>query len=475
MNHDVLIIGSGFGGLLCGSILTRSGLSVCVLERGHHAGGSLQSYRRGDFLFDTGLHYVGGLSEGQSLYNIFHYAGLMNLPWHRMDTYFDHIVIGNRDFRFAQGYQAFAETLSADFPSERQNIKDFVIRLQNITIEDCSISAWEYLHKQFSDPLLINVLCATSMKTELRAQNLSLFSLGHTLCSYIESSWRLQGDGGTLVQRLVDSITSGGGRVCSDHEVTDLQFSDGNVVGVVCANGSSFNAPYVIADIHPSLLADMVARQTSSHHTWVKRMQQTENTDGIFTCSLVLKPHTIHYLNHNTYIYQTQDVWRSPQPGAPVHSVMMSCRVPIDESTYARQIDLLTPMSWSECEQWAGTRIGHRGADYEHMCQEKSEQCIALAETYVPDLHDVIECSYTSTPLTYHDYLAAPRGTAFGMRKDYHNPLLTHLSVCTPFPHLLLTGQNVMLPGLEGVAMTAMETCRHIVGAETINSILTRD
>ena len=37
------------------------------------------------------------------------------------------------------------------------------------------------------------------------------------------------------------------------------------------------------------------------------------------------------------------------------------------------------------------------------------------------------------------------------------------LSVQTPLPNLLLTGQNVMLHGLEGVAMTALETTKQII------------
>jgi len=36
------------------------------------------------------------------------------------------------------------------------------------------------------------------------------------------------------------------------------------------------------------------------------------------------------------------------------------------------------------------------------------------------------------------------------------------LSPRTPLSNLLLTGQSIMLPGLEGVAMTAMMTVREL-------------
>ena len=69
---------------------------------------------------------------------------------------------------------------------------------------------------------------------------------------------------------------------------------------------------------------------------------------------------------------------------------------------------------------------------------------------------------FTSTPLTWRDYTLTPLGTAFGLRKDSRQPLLTILSPRTPIPNLLLTGQNLMLHGLEGVTMTALQTCAKV-------------
>ena len=105
MKYDVVIIGSGLGGLICARQLAQRGRSVVVLERQRIPGGCLQSYRRGELEFDTGLHYVGGLDEGQSLHDAFQSLGLLSLPWQRLDADgFDLITIGNQTYPLAEGF-----------------------------------------------------------------------------------------------------------------------------------------------------------------------------------------------------------------------------------------------------------------------------------------------------------------------------------------------------------------------------------
>ena len=198
-----------------------------------------------------------------------------------------------------------------------------------------------------------------------------------------------------------------------------------------------------------------------------------ENTFGMFTVSLVLKPHTISYFNHNDYIYREANVWDFYEKKGPVGGEMLSCRVPenallsadgeiLDKELYAEQIDILTPMLWNEVSQWKDTTVGRRGEAYKAMKQQRAKECIALAETVIPGLSDAIDKVYTSTPLTYRDYTLTPNGSAFGIRKDSGNSLMTQLSVHTPVPNLLLTGQSPILHGLEGVTMTAMETANNL-------------
>lgn len=432
----------------------------------------MQSYRRGDFLFDTGFHYVGGLEKGQSLHGIFSHLGLLGLPWRRMDDHFDHIILGGCEFCMTSGYEAFEGSLSQLFPHQREGLRAYVHKLRHVGYDDIEVNAWAYLHDLFDDERLISLLCASSLKIELRKESLPLFSLAHSCRSYIESSWRLKGSSSLIVEQLERAIRCNGGTIVTGCEVVRL-CGDGTCVShVVCADGRELEAGCVIADIHPHILAEITDMSPDGKgRLFARRMKEQQNTYGMFTASLLLKPNTVRYRNHNAFVYDSPDVWTLPDDDDAIHRVMVSSRHPEDGSGYARQIDLLTPMTWSQCREWADTTVGHRGPDYVAMCQAKAAQCIRLASRFIPCLDSAVEACYTCTPLTYRDYLMAPEGNAFGTRKDCRKSIFTFHSVRTPLSNLLLTGQSVWLPGVEGVAMTALETCRQLLGDDYIRTV----
>ena len=481
MRYDVVIIGSGFGGLVCGSMLSQAGKHVLVLERQAQAGGSIQSYRRGTLAFDTGLHYVGGLAKGQKLHSVFSHLGLMQLPWHHLDTEgFDMVTIGNETFPLAEGYNHFVDTLSDYFPKERKGLQQYTEMLSHVddiyygssdALKMMGINAYDYLNTTFSDPLLVNVLSGSAMKMELRRESLPLFTFAHGNSSYIQSSWRLRGHGNMIVKVLTDNIRANGGEVICHSEVEELIEKEGRITAAKCKDGQTYEGQLFISDVHPAVTLALVKESLMLKKVFRKRMESLENTFGMFTASLVLKPYALRYFNHNKYVYRKPNVWTFHEEANGVGGVMISARVP-ETGDFVQQIDLLTPMPWSWCQNWKSTHLGDRGEAYLAMKDNLSNECIALAESVIPGLSTMISECYTSTSLTYRDYNNTPQGAAFGTRKDNRNPLMTMLSTRTPIPNLLFTGQNLMLHGLEGVAMTAISTCMEILGADYLRTII---
>ena len=66
-----------------------------MVEKNKQLGGCLQIYVRDKVIFDSGVHYLGGLDKGQNLYQIFKWLGIMDkLRLEKMDPAFDRILIG---------------------------------------------------------------------------------------------------------------------------------------------------------------------------------------------------------------------------------------------------------------------------------------------------------------------------------------------------------------------------------------------
>lgn len=481
MKYDVIIIGSGLGGLECAHILSKAGKRVLVLEKEAQPGGCVQSYRRNGLTFDTGFHYVGGLEEGQSLHAAFNMLGLMALPWKKLDDAFDRILIGEEEFSFMQGYESFRENLQLYFPHEREALQQYVqllkqteqTQLELLNPESASAplalfetGAWQYLTQTFHNSMLVNVLSATSLKMELRKETLPLFTFLHGNASFIESSWRLKGPGSLIAGSLIQDIREQGGEIICRAKVEELIEKNGELTCARCSNGQVYEGKCFISDVHPAVTCSWIKPAESLRSIYRRRIGALENTFGMLTVSLVIKPHVMKYFNWNQYVYRRADVWTFYQDAISINGLLITARPPEDESEYLRQIDLLTPLTWDKCMRWAQSSIGHRGQDYQEMKQRLADECMELAARFIPNLKKMVEQVYVSTPLTYRDYTGTLEGAAYGIRKDYRNPMMTVLSPRTPLPNLLLTGQNLVLHGIHGVTMTAMYTCAEILGKE---------
>lgn len=495
MKYDVVIVGSGLGGLECGLILAQRGMKVVILERQKQPGGCMQSYKRHNELLDTGMHYVGGIGMGGCLYAPFKNLGLMDLPWQHLDPQgFDRVTIGDRTFCYAEGHEAFIETLAKDFPAERAGLEkysqvmqevgghlyDSILPRDEVDFFSQSLfasSTYDFLHETFHDELLINVLSGSSLKMELAQETLPLYNFAQANNSFIQGSYRLQGDGNLIVNRLIEQIEALGGEIICDAEVEELIEKEGQLVAARCVNGEVYEGTYFISDAHPAVTVDLVKESTKMKKVYKNRIHRLENTYGMFTTTLILKPGSLKYFNWNQYIYRKPNVWNYFLEEGPVQGILISCRCPedIDQNPNcdARIIDILTPLPWDRIAKWEDTTVGHRGEDYRQLKERLHQECVTLAETFIPGLHTMEEAHFCTTPLSYRDYTLTPNGSSYGVRKDYHNPMMTLLSAKTPIPNLFLTGQSLTLHGLLGVTMTSLFTVAEIIGKQAAYDLTT--
>ena len=60
-HYDAIIIGSGISGLCTAALLSMNNKKVLVLEKHFKVGGYTHTFKRQDYEWDVGIHYIGGV------------------------------------------------------------------------------------------------------------------------------------------------------------------------------------------------------------------------------------------------------------------------------------------------------------------------------------------------------------------------------------------------------------------------------
>lgn len=490
MKYDVIIIGSGLGGLQCGYVLSKHGYKVAIFEKQHQFGGCLQVFRREGYTFDTGMHYIGGLGEGEILNKLFNYYGLFDdIQLTRLDeNCFDRITFDSGEFPYAMGYENYVETLSRLFPNEKEGIKNYIDDIQRIAhasplynlqeinqttfIESDYIkkSVGEYIASFTSDPVLQNVLAATNTLYAGYPEKTPVYVHALTLHSYIKSSWRIVGGSHVIVESLIKSIKNNGGEIFNNQEIVKINCNNEKAISITTSTGEIFEADSFISNIHPSNTVDLI-ESNLIRNAYRDRIRNMDNTASNFTIYMGFKPNSVPYLNHNHYHYNSDSVWYAQDytPENWPKSFLYMHQAREKDEKYANSAQISAFMSFDEVKKWEHTKVGKRGQDYLDFKEEKANLLLQELEKHYPGIRSKIAYYNISTPLTYRDYTGTKNGSLFGILRNCHFPAQTLVSQRTKIPNLFLTGQNINAHGFLGVSIGAIITCAEFLG---INSIM---
>ncbi len=491
---DVVIVGSGLGGLQCALTLAKEGQKVCVLEKNRQFGGSLQIFVRDKAIFDTGVHYIGGLDPGQNLHQYFKYFGLMDkLKLRKMDMdAYDFVTFSGDPNKYphAQGYDNFIEQLLKFFPNERAGLEKYCSEIKaccrsfplynmkvpkgdELNFDYLKTGAKDFIDSCTTDPKLRAVLGGSNPLYAGEADKTPFYVHAMILNTYIESSYKCMDGGNQISKHLVKQIKDLGGTILNYKTVSGFRYKDKEITAAVTTEGEVFEGKTFISNIHPAMTLDLL-EAGKLRKIYTKRIKALENTISVFTVHCVMKPNALPFLNYNIYHHASIDVWggKNYSEDSWPEGFALFAGAHSRNPDWSECLNLMCYMNYEELAPWHDSfntvphNLNDRGEGYEEFKIRKAEKLLDLLEERFPDVRSQIQSYYTSTPLSFRDYIGGGDGSLYGISKDFNNPLNSFVSTRTKIPNLYLTGQNLNLHGMLGVTISAIGTCGHILGLD---------
>ena len=493
--NSVCIMGGGLSGLMTGALLAKEGMRVTVLEKNAILGGGLQSFRRGDYHFDTGMHCFGGMGEDGQIRLICRYLGIEDrvetVP--RCDTLMDTgsglrltLPFGPRAWVYRWS-RAIGALLGKELePGVRKQLKHYLETMYNLTCQeplyhlrstddnyrmpDLTLSAKELIDSSIELPLLRSIMPYLSLFYAGREDSPAML---HSLisCSHINGTYTFKHGSLSFANLLADVIRQAGGEVHTSEEVTAVDI-DGRQVVCVRTAKDTYTADAYISALPVTRLLELTPRSAFSP-AFRNRISSAPLSYSAFSVFVGLQPRALCFNREAYYCANlASDPWNAASVAADKWPSLVFALPDedLDNPGFAKTLTLICPMEYSAVERWADSTTGHRPDDYYRWKEQMIEKALKMIEPigFEVPLQLAVAYADAGSPLTIRDYYGNSRGAMYGLHPSTRNPLQAHLSPNTRVGNLFLTGQDVNFHGLVGTSLTSVLTAESLVGQNVI-------
>jgi len=494
---DGIVIGSGMGGLSVAALLAREGKKILVLEQHYVAGGFTHVFKRGDYEWDVGLHYIGGADDKHSVVRkTFDYISNGQLEWASMDEAYDIAVFGDKEYVFYRGKERCRAQLKQYFPSPADQVS--IDRYFELLEETDHLGMGYYLDKllpsvlstiagpllkapllKFADKTtravlegitgneeLIGVLTTQYGDYGLPPAQSSFYMHAMVANHYMNGAAYPVGGPSSIAASITAVIEKNGGMVLTGAEVQSIQVEKNRATGVKMADGNYIPAPLVISDtgikntfLHlldentrlRHRLAEKTAALTpaTAHVCLYIGLKGSSTALGLPKCNYwVFPPCYNHDASRAAYL----------QPADPVPAAYISfpsAKDPDWEQRYPGRstVEIVNLVPWEWFEKWEQQPWSKRGADYEALKEQMARQLLQALFRIKPWLEEHIDYYELSTPLSTQTFTHHSRGEIYGLAHSPERFRQEILRPASPVSHLYLTGQDVFTAGVSGAMM----------------------
>jgi all-trans-retinol 13,14-reductase len=487
---DAIVIGSGIGGLAAAAALARKGRRVLVLEQHTVAGGLTQTFRRGDWHFAPGVHYIGGVAPqpgpagrfGRLLAWLTHDA----LRFTPCANPYDIVRLPGFEFGIPHPENAYRDALLARFPQEAAAIAGWFQACEAARGAAFSLfaqhaapawAAWilrQWHHDgagqwarrtlaeelaRVNDPRLRAVLGARW--ADYGAPPAQAPFLEHALVtgSYDAGAWYPVGGPGRFAAALVPVIEAAGGEVRLDCDVRQIHAATGHVCGVEFTSGPRRlreDAQHVISAMGvANTVACLPPTEAAGWQGTVRGL-----APGLSCIAMYLgfdgDIAAAGASSANQWIYESEDigaVWKHPQredaPGLFVSFPSLKDPGCAGKPT----AELVVAADAAPFAPWFGQDAAHRPGGYGEFKAAIEQRLLAQFGRHFPMLKPLLRFHELATPVTQQRYVRSPQGAMYGIEMSAERLTTPALRVRTPLQGLLLAGQDVTSPGVEGAFM----------------------
>jgi phytoene dehydrogenase-like protein len=130
--YDVVIIGAGLGGLVCGNLLAKAGLKVLIIEQHYVAGGYCSTFRRKRYVFDAATHFYPLLGNPDTITGRLLRDLEIPTRWIKMDPVDQfHFPDGSR-FDVPAEFDRYFAKLKQEFPEEARALDTFFAAVRQV-------------------------------------------------------------------------------------------------------------------------------------------------------------------------------------------------------------------------------------------------------------------------------------------------------------------------------------------------------
>ena len=461
---DVIVIGSGIGGLVAGALLARYGKSVIICESHSVPGGAAHEFTRQGFRFDSGPSFYCGLGDpnslnpvrlvlnslGESLPTIaYDPLGYYHLPEGTLPIYSNNQQYRQAVARFSpQGAKELA-ALEARFLKLYAALKDIpLLALRSDwqllplllfhyptalpkllgRLIDIQASAGKILNQTVQDPFarrLIDLECflLSGLKAEDTVAPEMAFMFGERNASTVDYP---VGGSGAIINALVRGLQRWGGQLRLNAHVDRILVQGGQAQGVRLKGGEVMTAPTVISNATVWDTVQYLLQPEDLPSRYRQRSLQTPAVDSFMHLHLGIRAEGLEDLKvHHVVVHDSEsDITR---PGntcmVSIPSVLDPTLAPPDHhGVHAYTL-----------EPWQGWQ---RDENYLERKRLRAEPLYRALEKIIPDLRGSgsqdsrVSLELIGTPLTHQRFLRRYQGTygpaikaGEGMFPSCHTPI----------------------------------------------------